>query len=355
MIYDFASKFLKNKTSVLDVGCGYGVVGLLLARDFDIDLDMIDFQDVNASIAKINAKNNGIKANVICENFLEFKSEKKYDFIVSNPPFYNSKSAKSLTPHKAKSRYEKYLPLNDLLKKSNSLLKPNGELLICYDPMFLANILSEFESLKLILKSIKFIHSKSDKEAGLVLLRAKKSASMGAKVLPPIFIHEGKNYTKEAEAIYLRANLTSQDISQDELLNLIKNEPAKQISAKGFDYSFNPSACDECGGKCCTGESGYIWIDESEISNIAKHLEIDKSELIDKFCQKYKSKVSLKEKPHKDGFACIFFDTDKNCCGIYPARPEQCRSFPFWDYFKTRKTELKKECIGVIFEDKEIK
>ncbi|WP_260173460.1 YkgJ family cysteine cluster protein [Campylobacter sp. 19-13652] len=126
------------------------------------------------------------------------------------------------------------------------------------------------------------------------------------------------------------------------------------MSAPGFSYSFNPSACDECKGKCCTGESGYIWIKDSDISQIAKHLGLSTKALIDEFCEVYKNRISIKEKPYKDGFACIFFDENINGCGIYPARPEQCRSFPFWDYFKSHKYELKKECIGVIFNNKEM-
>lgn len=33
---------------------------------------------------------------------------------------------------------------------------------------------------------------------------------------------------------------------------------------------------------------------------------------------------------------------------IYEVRPTQCRTFPFWDYFKTRVDELKLECPGVV-------
>ena len=41
-----------------------------------------------------------------------------------------------------------------------------------------------------------------------------------------------------------------------------------------FGFSFDASACERCGGKCCTGESGYIWIDESEIAALAAKFKI---------------------------------------------------------------------------------
>ncbi len=42
-----------------------------------------------------------------------------------------------------------------------------------------------------------------------------------------------------------------------------------------------------------------------------------------------------------------FFDEKKLNCSIYEHRPKQCRTFPFWEYFKKNYNELEKECIGV--------
>lgn len=60
-------------------------------------------------------------------------------------------------------------------------------------------------------------------------------------------------------------------------------------------------------------------------------------------------KMSFKEVEFEDGFACIFFDTQKRNCSIYDFRPKQCRTFPFWEYFKTHQKELEKECIGICY------
>ena len=120
------------------------------------------------------------------------------------------------------------------------------------------------------------------------------------------------------------------------------------ITKEGFDFRFNPKACEECGGKCCIGESGYIWVNNDEIDNISKYLNISKNEFIKRYLIKAKGKYSLKEKVFEEGFACIFFD-EKNCnCSIYDVRPTQCRTFPFWDYLKTRISEVKQECPGIV-------
>jgi len=120
------------------------------------------------------------------------------------------------------------------------------------------------------------------------------------------------------------------------------------IQEEGFNYKFNPTACEECEGNCCIGESGYIWVSFKEIENISKFLGIDKDIFINKFLIKVGYKFSIKERPYKNGFACIFFDEKKKKCSIYPVRPKQCKTFPFWDYFKNNLDELKKECPGVI-------
>gem|GEM_PF-1112709 len=80
------------------------------------------------------------------------------------------------------------------------------------------------------------------------------------------------------------------------------------MRAQGFSYEFDPSFCESCGGKCCTGESGYIWIDEGEILKFCAAFDMPKDEFESKFLIKVGVRRSIKEKPYDDGFACIFFD-----------------------------------------------
>lgn len=119
------------------------------------------------------------------------------------------------------------------------------------------------------------------------------------------------------------------------------------LKQDGFSYSFDSSKCDECGGKCCTGESGYIWINRREMDELAKFLGISLAELKDRYLSEFKRGFSIKEREYEGGYACVFFDMANKNCSIYEARPFQCRSFPFWEYFKENLEELKEECIGV--------
>lgn len=125
------------------------------------------------------------------------------------------------------------------------------------------------------------------------------------------------------------------------------------IREEGFNFSFNTHACSECGGACCIGESGYIWVKYPEIEAIAKHLELSIEEFAQKYLIRAKNRYSLQELKVKDlGYACIFFDREKRMCSIYDVRPKQCRTFPFWEQFKSDTKELIKECPGVIIDEK---
>jgi hypothetical protein len=121
------------------------------------------------------------------------------------------------------------------------------------------------------------------------------------------------------------------------------------VSKNGYDFKFQPSACYECGGKCCTGESGYIWAKYQEIENMAEFLSLSIDEFASKYLKKVKHRYSLVEKQiGENDYACIFFNTTTKMCEIYDVRPTQCRTFPFWEQFKGNEDEVKKECIGII-------
>ncbi|PAF53383.1 zinc/iron-chelating domain-containing protein [Helicobacter sp. 13S00482-2] len=108
-----------------------------------------------------------------------------------------------------------------------------------------------------------------------------------------------------------------------------------------FDFRFDKSECNTCGGKCCVGESGYIFANIDEMLKISNFLNIS----FDKFTQTYVKKVGYKfsflEKMSVDGQACIFFDDNTKKCLIYEVRPKQCVDFPFWEGYKKENIDKK--------------
>lgn len=120
------------------------------------------------------------------------------------------------------------------------------------------------------------------------------------------------------------------------------------IKKDGYNFTFNPNACKVCQGKCCIGESGYIWINKSEMEYFIKFLNIDEDSFKKNYLEKVGFRYTLKEIEYNGGFSCIFFDMEKRCCKVYNIRPNQCRSYPFWEYFKENLDELESECLGIM-------
>ena len=91
-------------------------------------------------------------------------------------------------------------------------------------------------------------------------------------------------------------------------------------------YFFDKGICFECTrcGACCTGEPGIIYVDEHEITQISEFLEISRDVFESRCLYPFQDSYSIRE---ADDGRCIFFE---NGCSIYPVRPVQCRTFPFW-------------------------
>jgi len=121
------------------------------------------------------------------------------------------------------------------------------------------------------------------------------------------------------------------------------------IENKEFPFKFDETICSTCEGNCCIGESGYIWITVDEIEKLSIYLNISVDELFKNYLIKYGYRFSIKEKQlSQNNYACIFFDTNIKRCTIYDVRPSQCRTFPFWDYFKDNIDEVKQECPAIV-------
>ena len=121
------------------------------------------------------------------------------------------------------------------------------------------------------------------------------------------------------------------------------------IEHSDYRYKFDELKCSTCAGDCCIGESGYIWITQEEIKILASNLNLTIKDVILKYLFKVGYKFSIIEKKiSDDNYACIFFDLEKKQCNIYDARPKQCHTFPFWEYFKNNIEEVKQECPAIV-------
>ena len=115
---DFGSKLLietmikhidKNK-SILDVGCGYGFIGISLAKILNSKVVMVDINKRAVHLTNMNIKENKANAQAFESNIYENVKE-KFDVIVSNPPIRAGKNI-----------------VLEILERAHEFLNINGEL-----------------------------------------------------------------------------------------------------------------------------------------------------------------------------------------------------------------------------------
>lgn len=117
---DYASSFLTtlflennpklDSFKVLDVGCGYGFIGIVISKITHAEVDLIDVNKRALHLCERNIKINKVNGNVYLSNCYE-SVKNKYDYIITNPPIRAGKKI-----------------VNDILLGAKNHLTNNGEL-----------------------------------------------------------------------------------------------------------------------------------------------------------------------------------------------------------------------------------
>lgn len=157
---DFGSRLLietfalpEVEGNVLDVGCGYGPIGLSIAKSFEtISVHMVDVNERALALAKENALLNKIDNVVIYESDrLTGVKEHNFASIVTNPPIRAGKKI-----------------VHDIFEQSVSHLKPGGELWVVIQKKQGAP--SAIDKLNEIFDEVGIV----EKKKGYFVIRAKK-------------------------------------------------------------------------------------------------------------------------------------------------------------------------------------
>lgn len=114
----------------------------------------------------------------------------------------------------------------------------------------------------------------------------------------------------------------------------VKTQTDQPWFAQGLAFE-----CTRCGA-CCTGEPGFVWVTDDELKQIAVFLGQPIAEVRDLYSRKARGKRTLREQANGD---CVFYDRKKGCT-IYPVRPPQCRTWPFWESNVETPEDWKRTC-----------
>lgn len=115
---DFGSQLLlkclevNQGETVLDVGCGYGPLGLSLAKAYGVQATMVDINNRALDLARQNAERNKVEATIFQSNIYE-QVEGHFDHVISNPPIRAGKQV-----------------VHEIIEKSKDFLEIGGDLTI---------------------------------------------------------------------------------------------------------------------------------------------------------------------------------------------------------------------------------
>lgn len=119
--------------TILDIGTGSGIIALMLAQRSQAVLDAIEIDNNSFLKAKQNFLNSPWpeRLTAIHTSFQDFSmtTNKTYDLIVSNPPFF-SNNFKPILEEKRISKHDDFLDFHDLISGAAKLLSSYGKLVM---------------------------------------------------------------------------------------------------------------------------------------------------------------------------------------------------------------------------------
>ena len=171
----------EGEYKVLDIGTGSGLIALMLAQratsidDTPIVIDTIDIDAGAAEQAKFNFEQSPWSKllRIYQSSLQEWQSEKEYDLIVSNPPYFQG-SLKNPDAQRATARHTDSLSYSELIKHSGRLLKDNGMLALVLPIEAEEEILSLAAAAGLSPTAITYVHTKPGKPVKRILMALTK-------------------------------------------------------------------------------------------------------------------------------------------------------------------------------------
>jgi len=213
MLAHFAkSAKLRKKKRAIDLGCGSGIIAVLLAMEYPaLFVDGVDIQPDAVRLASENAELCGLVNRVsIIEGDLrlhrEFLQHGVYDLTVANPPYYSCGSGKRpASGDLAIARGEEMCALGDICGAAGYLTRWGGSFLLVQKPERLAEVFSAVSKAGFEPKRLRFVQHKSSSPPSLVLVESRRGGKPSLHIEAPLILtNDDGSDTDEVNAIYRR-------------------------------------------------------------------------------------------------------------------------------------------------------
>ena len=193
-----ASVSCPNAERILDIGTGTGLIALMIAQKHNAQIDAVDINIDTIKLARSNFENSdwSNRLSAICCSIQDFNPVYKYDFIVSNPPYFNTGNAAPVVG-RAIARHDLELNLYDLLTSIKRLLTENGTAAIIYPALQHGEFELECSKADLFVIKRLFISPKKGYEPNRIIFEIGNMASETEDKYLSIEKDERHDYTNE--------------------------------------------------------------------------------------------------------------------------------------------------------------
>lgn len=196
------AQIVEKNTTVLDIGCGSGILSLMLAQAGAM-VTGVEIEQTCATQATENVYNSKFakQIKIINQDIKTFKTEMEFDLIISNPPFFNN-TYQSLNKEKNIARQTETLGAEDwtAIVKNNSTNKTQIALLLSYNDVF--------ETYKKVLLEVDFsfqkiikLYDKKNAPCKRVVLLASKTNNLPAISTSYVYKNKDNTYTSAFTAL----------------------------------------------------------------------------------------------------------------------------------------------------------
>ncbi len=162
--------YSNQSNNILDVGCGTGLISLMLAqRNLKSTITGIEIDKTASKEAQFNINNSPWRQRICIINtsLQEFKTKIKYDLIVSNPPFFPSNKSKD---RRTIARHTNSLSFKELIQNSVELLAETGILAVIIPKDYEVDFCEIAKSCKLFCLRICYVKGNEKSEVKRVLI-----------------------------------------------------------------------------------------------------------------------------------------------------------------------------------------
>ncbi len=201
---------VKNGAVCLDLGCGNGIIPLLLsAKTKGRHFTGLEIQPYSTDLARRSVALNHLEDRIrIVEGDIRDASgifgASSFDVITANPPYMtgnhgltNQDEAKTIA------RHEILCNLEDVIRESARMLVPGGRFFMVHRPFRLAEIISLMVRCRLEPKRMRLVYPYADREPNMVLIEGLRGGRPRMTVEKPLIVYrEPGVYTDEIYEVY---------------------------------------------------------------------------------------------------------------------------------------------------------